>query len=136
MAGIKANRRIEEADAAYIRMREFVFSYSGPIPTFIGAMRYYVRDNFTITEVFVSVGVAPGSGPLTLDINRSTGGGALTTIFTTQGNRPSIAAGANSATAVPDVTTLLAGDYITLDVDVTSLPQPQDLVATIIAKRT
>lgn len=133
---VKTNSPIVEDDAAYIRMREFVFSYSGSIPTFTGGMRFYVRDNFTITEVHISVGVAPTGGPFTIDINRSTGGGGLTTIFTTQGNRPSIAAGQNTDTAVPDVVTLLAGDYLTIDVDVTTLPNPQDLVVTIIAKRT
>jgi protein involved in polysaccharide export with SLBB domain len=41
-----------------------------------------------------------------------------TTIFTTQGNRPTITTGNTvSASATPDVTTLAAGDKLTVDVD-------------------
>jgi hypothetical protein len=39
-----------------------------------------------------------------------------TTIFTTQANRPTITAGGNTATGVPDVTAWNAGEYLTVDI--------------------
>jgi hypothetical protein len=39
-------------------------------------------------------------------------------MFTTQANRPTVAAGSNvSSVAVPNVTALAAGDYFTVDID-------------------
>jgi hypothetical protein len=59
------------------------------------------------------VGTAPTGAAILVDVNKNG-----TTIFTTQGNRPSIAAGGNaSSAAVPDVTSLAAGDFLTVDVD-------------------
>lgn len=56
-----------------------------------------------------------------------------TTIFTTQGNRPTIAISGNADNAsVPDVTAFAAGDYITVDVDqVGSTIQGSDAVVEI-----
>lgn len=70
-----------------------------------------------IDEVYLMVGTAPGSGKtFTVDVNK---GG--TTIFTTQGNRPSIADTATEDTSgTPDVTTFAKNDKFTIDVDVST----------------
>ena len=59
-------------------------------------------------------GTAPTGASLIADINKNG-----VTMFTTQANRPTIAAGANSAGAVtlPDITALAAGDYVSVDID-------------------
>jgi hypothetical protein len=66
-----------------------------------------------VTGVTVAVLTAPVGASLIVDVNK---GG--TTLYTTQANRPTIAAGTSSATAsLPDVTEFAAGDVITVDVD-------------------
>ena len=57
---------------------------------------------------------APAGSSIILDVNK---GG--TTIFTTQANRPTIAAAATTATLAgdPEIVDFAAGDVITVDVD-------------------
>jgi hypothetical protein len=67
----------------------------------------------TIVSVTTRVKTAPTGQALLVDVNKNG-----TTIFTTQGNRPSIAAGAKtSAIMVPDVTVLASLDILSVDVD-------------------
>jgi hypothetical protein len=66
-----------------------------------------------IVKVTGAVVSAPAGSSAILDVN--IGG---TTIFTTQANRPTVAAGATSATTgVAQVVEFSAGDVITVDVD-------------------
>lgn len=71
----------------------------------------------TIEEVYIMAKTAPGAGKtFTPDINK---GG--TTIFTTQGNRPSLVDTAKTVTSgTPDVTTFAKNDLFTIDVDVST----------------
>ena len=67
----------------------------------------------TIVKVKICVKTAPTGAALIVDVNK---GG--TTIFTTQENRPQIAAGATSGdSGTPDVTSLVEGDKLTVDID-------------------
>lgn len=60
-----------------------------------------------------AVGKAPTGSALIFDVNKN-----ATTIFTTQGNRPTIAISATTGSlAVPDVTAMAAGDVLTVDID-------------------
>lgn len=89
------------------------FSRSGAIAVSAGSMRYYVPYACTLQSVKASLGVAPVGASVIVDVNKNG-----TTVFTTQANRPTITAGANaSGVQTPDVTTLVAGDYLTIDVD-------------------
>jgi len=98
---------------------EFSIALPIEIPEETGTNNAYfpfaVATALTITEVYLMVGVAPGSGKtLTVDVNKNG-----TTIFTTQSNRPSIADTATEDTSgVPEVTALAKNDKITVDVDV------------------
>lgn len=67
-----------------------------------------------IVGVRAVVGVAPTGASAIFDVNKNG-----TTVFTTQGNRPTIlaAATASAAATVPDVTAFAAGDVITIDCD-------------------
>lgn len=67
----------------------------------------------TLKRVRVYADTAPTGADLVLDVNKNG-----TTVFTTQANRPRVAAGANAGlSAAPDVLALAVGDRLSLDVD-------------------
>jgi hypothetical protein len=68
----------------------------------------------TLTGVRLAIGTAPVGAAILVDVNK-----AGTSIFTTQGNRPTIADGATSGGpgTAPDVTSVAAGDLLAIDVD-------------------
>ena len=90
------------------------FSQPGTLLVLVGKSRFRFPAASTIVDVTMAVNTAPTGAAIICDID--TNG---TTIFTTQANRPTIAAGANAtaAAAIPDVTAYAAGDYITVDID-------------------
>ena len=99
--------------ALYRTKEVFVLSRPGALTAVAGSSRLYLSGSYTLADYRVSVGTAPTGASLIVDINKNG-----TTLFTTQGNRPTIAAGANlGSTTAPAVTTFAAGDYITVDVD-------------------
>lgn len=83
---------------------------------------------FTVEEVFIKVKAAPTGGPLEVDVHKNG-----TTIFTTQANRPIIAASAfEDISGTPDVTGFAAGDDITIDIDLVGTGQAgQDLIVVV-----
>jgi hypothetical protein len=92
-----------------------VWAWDGTAQVLTGTGRWYNRTGATITVVGVwaAAGVAPTGASIIVDINMNG-----TTIFTTQGNRPTIAAGSNGGTlATPNITTVADGSYITVDID-------------------
>jgi hypothetical protein len=107
----------------------FVFSRAGALVVAVGQGRLVLPFAATIVDVRASVGTAPVGAAITLDVNKNG-----STIFVTQANRPSIAAGANvtASPAVPNTTAFAAGDYITVDIDVVGSTTPgSDLTVTI-----
>lgn len=91
------------------------WSRDGDATVTTGGMRWYNRSGGgrTIYGVWPAVGVAPTGADLVLDVHKN---GA--TIFSTQANRPRVTAGSNGgALAVPDVTTIADGEYLTVDID-------------------
>ena len=67
----------------------------------------------TITNVTATVSTAPTVSAVIIDINKNG-----TTIFTTQANRPTIAAGTNDdLSSTPDVTSVAQNDVFTCDID-------------------
>jgi len=83
----------------------------------------------TIIKVKICVKTAPTGAALTVDVNKNG-----TTIFTTQGGRPSIAAGDTTDDSdTPDVTSLAEGDKLTIDVDQVGATEPgKDLTIEVI----
>lgn len=66
-----------------------------------------------ITDIRAYLDTAPTGATFIIDVNKNG-----TTVFTTQGSRPTIAISGNaSTTTAPDVTAVAAGDRITYDVD-------------------
>jgi hypothetical protein len=91
------------------------FSQGGTLTTGTGQFRLYNRSGATrtIQTVTASVGTAPTGASILIDVNKNG-----TTIFTTQSNRPTIAAsGFEDESGAPDVTSWAAGDYLTIDID-------------------
>lgn len=90
-----------------------VFTIPGTLVVGTGAARFYFARPVTILDIEVAVGTQPTGASAIFDVNKNG-----TTIFTTQGNRPTIAVSTNTDLAsTPDVTTYAAGDYMTVDVD-------------------
>lgn len=77
-----------------------------------GSQRWYADGDYVINVVRASVGTPSSGASVIVDVNIDG-----TTIFTTQGNRPTIAAAGYTATGTPDVTALPDGSYLTVDID-------------------
>lgn len=90
-----------------------VFSRSGDATITAGTMRWRFPVAATIVGASAAIGTAPTGSSLIIDVNKNG-----TTIYTTQGNRPTISAGTNSASETsPNVTSMAIGDYLTVDID-------------------
>lgn len=120
------------ADVEALAVEEtHTFTMAGATSIQVGQMRLYADYACTIQSVRASVGTAPVGSSLLVDINKNG-----TTIFTTQAGRPTIAAGTFTDLATPDVTTLAAEDYLTIDVDQIGTTTPgSDLVVQVRVKK-
>lgn len=98
----------------------FAFSKTGTLATGTGTYRIYndTGDTLTIRAVRASVGTAPTGAAIIVDINKSVAG-TPTTIFSTQGNRPTIAASSNTSGKVTNMntTSIADGEFFTVDID-------------------
>ncbi len=92
------------------------YSYGGTISVTTGAHRLYndTGSAWTIASVRASLGTAPTGSSAIFDVNVDG-----TTVFTTQSNRPTIAASGYTSGKVTnmDVTTVADGSYVTVDID-------------------
>lgn len=90
------------------------YSKTGTLTVSAGTIRYRFPWAATILGVTAAVNTAPTGSSLICDVNKNG-----TTIFTTQANRPTIAASGTATTTepTPDVTAMATGDYLTVDID-------------------
>lgn len=88
------------------------WQWQSNLQTATGSQRWYADGDYVINVVRASVGTPSSGASVIVDVNIDG-----TTIFTTQGNRPTIAAGGYTATGTPDVTALSNGSYLTVDID-------------------
>lgn len=90
------------------------FSYQGALTVTTGVSQLPMDQTWTIASVVARVSTAPTGASILVDVNKNG-----TTIFTTQANRPAIAATTNASSVVTNmnVTSLTAGDYLSIDVD-------------------
>jgi len=111
----------------------YPFSKTGTLAVTTGTQRLYndTGRTLTLTAVRAAVGTAPTGSGVTVDVKKNG-----TTIFTTGTNKPTIAANAVTATAAGiDVTSWLAGDYLTVDITaVGSTTAGSDLTVTVTAE--
>jgi hypothetical protein len=109
------------------------FSRSDALVVLAGTMRGPIAFSGTIIAVIAMVNTAPTGAAILVDVN--VGG---TTIFTTQANRPTIAAAAFSSGVVTnmDVTAVAVGDYLTVDIDqIGSTVAGSDLSVLVVVRR-
>lgn len=115
-AATAASVTAEAATARAAEVIQVAFGTGGVVAVKVGGPRWYNDSGRTLTifSVRAFVGTAPTGATLICDFNKNG-----TTIFTTQGNRPTIAISGFTALsgAAPDVTSVAAGDYLTADVD-------------------
>ena len=109
-----------------------MFTATGILSAGSGTIRFYNHSGATlsISKVYIDVNTAPtGTHGIIVDVNLNG-----TTIFTTQANRPVIAAGAyDGSSGTPDVTAWPDGDYLTADIDaVGTTIAGADLTVTVI----
>jgi hypothetical protein len=90
-----------------------LYSAAGALSVQSGTHRVYLSHAYDLVSVRASVGTAPTGASLLVDVNRNG-----TTIFGTQANRPTVAAGTNTAlSGTASVSTYSSGDYFTVDID-------------------
>jgi len=95
--------------------REIIFGQDGDVSTTMNMenRRFTARRGGTIEDVLCRVTTAPTTSAVTIDVNLDG-----TTIFTTQANRPSIAAGSLSdVSGDPNVTTYSATQVFSIEID-------------------
>ena len=100
------------SSSATIADQMFTLQHKGNLTT---GVKEIVRMPFAgkISGVTAAVTTAPAGSTAIFDLNKNG-----TTMYTTQGNRPTIAAAATSVTATnPDVLTWAAGDRLSVEVD-------------------
>jgi hypothetical protein len=92
------------------------FTAAGTLATMTGGGRFYndTGQPITIKGVRASVGTAPTGASIVIDVNLNG-----TTLWSTQANRPAIAAGSNTSGSVTNMntTTWPSGNYLTVDID-------------------
>jgi hypothetical protein len=102
--------------AATAVVQHHTFSATSTLSAAAGTHRLYNDSgaNWTIVGVRASVGTAPTGSSIIVDVNVDN-----TTIFTTQGNRPTIAISGFTSGKVTNmnVTTIADGQYVTIDID-------------------
>lgn len=109
------------------------YSKQGTLTVATGTMRLPIDGTYTIVGTRLMVGTAPTGADLIIDVNKNG-----STIYSTQANRPKITAGSNSGGpgTAPDVTSLAAGDYLTVDIDqVGSTIAGSDLTVAVVVSK-
>jgi hypothetical protein len=109
------------------------FYKSGALTVTAGTQRLPIDGSYTVVGTRLTAGTAPTGADLIIDVNKNG-----TSIYTTQANRPTITAGQNAGGpgATPDVTALIAGDYLTVDIDqIGSTVAGSDLTVTVMVNK-
>jgi hypothetical protein len=111
LSWVEGDGRVRGPNLGYV----YALSISGNLTVGTGKHRIYndTGGQLTIRSVRASVGTAPVGASIICDVLKN---GA--SVFTVTGNRPAIAAGANTSGKVTAIgtTTLNDGDYLTVDV--------------------
>ena len=121
------------ADIKIAQVETFLLSRPGALVVAAGTLELPLSGSYTLIDYRVRWGTAPTGASGIVDINKNG-----TTIFTTQGNRPTATTGTKLATTTaPNVTTFADGDYISIDVDaIGSTVAGADLVIALRMRRT
>ncbi len=110
----------------------YVFNFGGTLATGTGASELPMVVATRIVGIRARASTAPTDDDIILDVDKNN-----VTVFTTQGNRTTIADGAkDSGTGtLPDITDFAAGDYLSVNVDqIGSTIAGSDLVVHVLMK--
>ncbi len=105
----------QAAAGNHVHKDEYIFTMEGNVSVVDNPLRIYNASGGTrtISKVFLAVNTAPTGAAIIVDIHKNG-----TTIFTTQSNRPQIAADANTGyTTTIEVSTWADGAYLTMHID-------------------
>ena len=101
------------SSSAVIADQVFHYHIKGALNTSTGKQAIRMPFAGKISYVTAALTAAPAGSSAIVDLHKNG-----TTMYTTQGNRPTIAAGSTYVTAtLPDVLTWAAGDVLQLEVD-------------------
>lgn len=136
---VGGNRVIQQADTANYnfhtsailsRAYGLPFSYGGELEVVTGVHRLPMVAPGRIIAVRATVNTAPTGASVIVDVNKNG-----STIFTAAA-KPTIAAGQNiSGQNIPDITRIIAGDYLTIDIDQIGSTLPgEDLVVLVLVE--
>jgi hypothetical protein len=132
--GTGANQAAAGNHAHTLTFSLTAFFKTGVLTTTTGTQRLPVDGTYSIVGTRLMVGTAPTGADVIVDVNKNG-----TTIYTTQGNRPTITATQNAGGpgSTPNVTALAAGDYLTVDIDqIGSTVAGSDLTVSVIVSKT
>jgi len=93
-------------------IHQIPWTQAGVLSVTTGLLRIPILFDVDILEVQATVAVAPTGTAVIADVHLNG-----TTIFTTQGDRPTIGLAATTDKAEPNVTTAATDDYLTIDID-------------------
>lgn len=134
MSGASRWTAVVQRIAAVMPRENAPFTQPGTLAVKTGTARFPIHGGtYAIDTILAMVGTAPTGASIVIDIKKNG-----VSIYGTPANRPTIAAGSNSATVgAHTATTVTTGDYLTVDiVSVGSTIAGADLVAHIRLKRT
>lgn len=116
--------------------KTWVIPISGALATTTTFVDFVIPNAMTLAKVVVSVGTAPATNPLVVDIlYHATAPGSKTTIYTTGPgtNRPSIATSATLSTGgVPDVTNLAQWGHLGITMSSSAFTAASDMTVMLI----
>lgn len=91
---------------------QVVFAKADTLAVTVGHNRYTLTDAASIDSVLATVGTAPVGSSVIIDVKKNG-----VSIFTTPSHRPIILAGTNEdQSPTPDITALVPGDFLTVDI--------------------
>lgn len=110
----------------------YPFSVTGVLSVQAGASRIYFEGDYAVESVRAAVSGAPAGSSLIVDVNKNG-----STIFTTQADRPTIAAAAFTAlgTGTGLAATYALGDFMTVDIDQVGSTTPGTTLTVLVRMR-
>jgi len=115
-------------DTVWSRAFMAPFSVGGELGATPGTFKLPILYPSRIIGVRAAVDIAPTGASILVDVNKNG-----TTIFTTQANRPAVAATTVvSPVAFPDIITADPGDYLTVDIDQVGSTTPGETLTVVV----
>jgi len=107
------NAHVGVVDAHHpVDIQQTVFTQGPVLAVTTGLFEVSFEHDVTILEIEARVAVAPTGSTVVVDVNKDG-----VTLYTTQASRPTIATATKAHTTTPDITSVSAGEAVTVDID-------------------